>query len=65
MTVQFTADRTSSNRAGVTLMNNQVDHVVAEVMHDKDAVRVEEMPSMIANPEDVAEYLGCGLQPME
>jgi len=29
---QFAADRTSSNNAGVTLMNNQVGYVVANVM---------------------------------
>jgi propane monooxygenase coupling protein len=43
----FTADRTSSNRAGVTLMNNQVGYVVAEVMRGKENVVVEELPSMI------------------
>ena len=40
-------DRTSSNRAGVTLMNNQVGHVVADVMRGKEGVTVEELPSMI------------------
>ena len=40
-------DRTSSNRAGVTLMNNQVGHVVADVMRGHDNVTVEELPSMI------------------
>jgi propane monooxygenase coupling protein len=44
---RFAANRTSSNRAGITLMNNQVGHVVAEVMRGKDGVIVEEMPSMI------------------
>ena len=29
------ADRSSSNMAGVTLMNNQVGYVVANVMRDK------------------------------
>ena len=29
---RFKVDRTSSNRAGVTLMNNQVGHTVADVM---------------------------------
>ena len=28
----FASDQTSSNKAGVTLMNNQVGYVVAEVM---------------------------------
>ena len=44
---RFKSDRTSSNRAGVTLMNNQVGHVVADVMKGKDNVKVEELPSMI------------------
>jgi propane monooxygenase coupling protein len=43
----FKADPTSSNRAGVTLMNNQVGHVVAQVMRDKADVDVTELPSMI------------------
>jgi propane monooxygenase coupling protein len=43
----FKADPTSSNRAGVTLMNNQVGHVVAQVMEGKPAVEVTELPSMI------------------
>ena len=29
------SDRTSSNRAGVTLMNNQVGYVVADVMREQ------------------------------
>jgi propane monooxygenase coupling protein len=44
---QFVSDRTSSNKAGVTLMNNQVGHVVAEVMRGKENVVVTELPSMI------------------
>ena len=44
---EFKSDRTSSNRAGVTLMNNQVGHVVADVMRDKEDVQITEMPSMI------------------
>jgi propane monooxygenase coupling protein len=47
MSQQFAADPTSSNKAGVTLMNNQVGHVVAEVMKGKDGVSVLELPSMI------------------
>ena len=43
----YEADRTSSNKAGVTLMNNQVGHVVAEVMRDKRDVVTTELPSMI------------------
>jgi propane monooxygenase coupling protein len=44
---QFEADRTSSNKAGVTLMNNQVGYVVANVMRGKPGVTVSELPSMI------------------
>jgi propane monooxygenase coupling protein len=44
---QFTADATPSNKAGVTLMNNQVGYVVANVMRGKDGVTVTELPSMI------------------
>ena len=43
----FSVDRTSSNKAGVTLMNNQVGYVVANVMRGKDDVTVTELPSMI------------------
>lgn len=44
---QFTSDRTSSNRAGVTLMNNQVGYVVADVMRAKPDIVITELPSMI------------------
>jgi propane monooxygenase coupling protein len=44
---RFQADPTSSNRAGVTLMNNQVGFVVAQVMEGKPGVIVENLPSMI------------------
>jgi propane monooxygenase coupling protein len=63
----FTADRTSSNRAGVTLMNNQVGYVVAEVMRDKKDITITELPSMIRvdgvnridfDYEEIAEALG-------
>jgi propane monooxygenase coupling protein len=47
MTSQFVADPTSSNKAGVTLMNNQVGFEVAEVMRGKENVTVLELPSMI------------------
>jgi len=43
----FKTDRTSSNRAGVTLMNNQVGYVVAQVMRDKKDITIRELPSMI------------------
>jgi propane monooxygenase coupling protein len=64
---RFKADRTSSNRAGVTLMNNQVGFVVADVMRKHDNVTVEELPSLIRvdgtgsfdlNYEEIAEALG-------
>jgi propane monooxygenase coupling protein len=44
---QFAADATPSNKAGVTLMNNQVGYVVANVMRGKPGVTVTELPSMI------------------
>ena len=64
---EFVADRTSSNRAGVTLMNNQVGYVVAEVMRGKENITVTELPSMIRvdgvnridfDYEEIAEALG-------
>jgi propane monooxygenase coupling protein len=64
---QFTADPTSSNRTGVTLMDNQVGHVVAEVMRGKENVTVTVLPSMIRvdgvgkfdfDYEEIAEALG-------
>jgi propane monooxygenase coupling protein len=44
---QFKSDNTASNKCGVTLMNNQVGAVVAEVMSKKDGVTVTRLPSMI------------------
>jgi propane monooxygenase coupling protein len=44
---RFNANPTSSNRAGITLMNNQVGYVVAQVMDAKPDVTVHELPSMI------------------
>ena len=64
---EFKSDPTSSNMAGVTLMNNQVGHVVAEVMRGKPNVTVTELPSMIRvdgknkfdfEYEEMAEALG-------
>ena len=64
---RFASNRTSSNRAGITLMNNQVGHVVAQVMRDQGNVEVTELPSMIRvdgtgkfeiNYEECAEALG-------
>jgi propane monooxygenase coupling protein len=47
MNDRFAADHTASNQAGVTLMNNQVGAVVAEVMSTKPDVAIRELPSMI------------------
>jgi len=64
---QFTSDPTSSNRAGVTLMNNQVGYVVADVMRGKENIEITELPSMIRvdgvnkidfDYEEIAEALG-------
>jgi propane monooxygenase coupling protein len=64
---EYAADRTSSNRTGVTLMNNQVGYVVADVMRGKADVDVTELPSMIRvdgvgkvefDYEELAEALG-------
>jgi propane monooxygenase coupling protein len=64
---RFKSDPTSSNRAGVTLMNNQVGHVVADVMRSHENVKIEELPSMIRvdgadkidfDFEEIAEALG-------
>jgi propane monooxygenase coupling protein len=64
---RYKADRSSSNRAGVTLMNNQVGSVVAHVMNGKENVTVEHLPSMIRvdaqgkvefDFEEIAEALG-------
>ena len=64
---QFSTDRTSSNKAGVTLMNNQVGYVVADVMRGKENVTITELPSMIRvdgvskidfDYEEIAEALG-------
>jgi propane monooxygenase coupling protein len=64
---RFDANPTSSNRAGITLMNNQVGYVVAKVMQGKPDVTVEDLPSMIRvdgvnlidfDFEEIAEALG-------
>jgi propane monooxygenase coupling protein len=64
---KFAENRTASNMAGVTLMNNQVGYVVANVMRGKDNVTVTELPSMIRvdgqnkvdfDYEEIAEALG-------
>src|ERR1700736_5697752 len=64
---EFKSDRSSSNQTGVTLMNNQVGYVVAQVMADKKDVTILELPSMIRvdgintidfDFEEIAEALG-------
>jgi len=64
---QFAADRSSSNRAGVTLMNNQVGYVVAKVMTGKPGVEVHRPAvddphrrrrQVDFNYEEIAEALG-------
>jgi propane monooxygenase coupling protein len=64
---EFVSDRTSSNKAGVTLMNNQVGYVVADVMRGKKDITITELPSMIRvdgtgkvdfDYEEIADALG-------
>lgn len=43
----YQKDDTASGKAGVTLMNNQVGVIVAEVMDRQTNVTVEHLPSMI------------------
>ncbi len=43
----FKADSTASNQCGVTLMNNQVGEIVAQVMATKPNVTVTPLPSMM------------------
>ncbi|MEO8889800.1 MAG: propane 2-monooxygenase effector subunit MimD [Jatrophihabitantaceae bacterium] len=43
----YKSDNTSSNMCGVTLMNNQIGVVVAEIMRTKPGVTVMPLPSMI------------------
>lgn len=67
MTGNFTANETASELCGVTLMNNQNGHVVAEIMAQKEDVQVDHLPSMIRvdgrgtlvfDFEEIAEELG-------
>jgi len=44
---RFAVNKTSSNRAGMTLMNDQVGEVIAQVMKDKAGVTITYLPSMI------------------
>ena len=44
---RFAVNATSSNRCGITLMNDQVGEVIAQVMKDKPGVTITYLPSMI------------------
>jgi propane monooxygenase coupling protein len=44
---RFSFHRESSNQCGVTLMDNQIGHTVADVMAAKPNVTVRKLPSMI------------------
>ena len=44
---RFARNATSSNRCGMTLMNDQVGEVIAQVMKDKPGVTITYLPSMI------------------
>ena len=46
-TSPFASDNTASGRCGVTLMNNQIGVVMAQVMRQHDGVVVTPLPSMI------------------
>jgi propane monooxygenase coupling protein len=63
----FKSDNTASNKAGFTLMNNQVGEVVAQVMATKPNVTVTYLPSMMrvdavgsmeVNYDEISEALG-------
>ena len=43
----FASDNTASGKTGVTLMNNQIGVVMAQVMKQQDGVTVTPLPSMI------------------
>ncbi len=43
----FSSDHTASGKCGVTLMNNQVGVVMAEVMRAQEGVTITPLPSMI------------------
>lgn len=43
----YKVDNTASGKCGVTLMNNQIGAVVAEVMNRQENVEITELPSMI------------------
>jgi len=63
----YKSDNTASNQCGVTLMNNQVGAVVAQVMATKPNVTVTYLPSMMrvdatgmmeVNYDEISEALG-------
>jgi propane monooxygenase coupling protein len=54
----YAVNATSSNRAGITLMNDQVGRVIAEVMATKPGVTVTHLPSMIrVDADDQADFV--------
>lgn len=64
----FTANETATDLCGVTLMNNQNGHIVAEIMAAKENVTVDHFPSMIRvdgkgtlvfDFDEIAEELGA------
>lgn len=46
-TSPFSSDSTASGKCGVTLMNNQVGVVMAQVMKQQEGVTITPLPSMI------------------
>ena len=69
MSTDFTANNTSSNMCGCTIMNNQDGYSIAQVMRTKPGVTVSEFPSMIRidargtvefNFDELGEALGYG-----
>lgn len=44
---RFSRNATSSNLCGITLMNDQVGHVIGDVMKAKEGIKVTYLPSMI------------------
>ena len=64
---QYTNDRTSSNRCGVTMSASVEGNAIAELMSEKDGVEITKYPAMIRvdaddklvfDMDEIAEYLG-------
>jgi propane monooxygenase coupling protein len=56
--MRFGANPTSSNRAGITLMNNQVGYVVAKVKDLPSMIRVDGEGKIDFDFAEIAEALG-------